>query len=536
MGIIDTVWDNASPENVAIGTAAGITLYYIWFRIDEHIRIRRLGKYGPTIKHKLPLGLDFVATSVKHTLAHTNLDLWRDVIFQATRRPTVTSRILMQRIIFTAEPENIKAMLATQFSDFGKGDPFRDEWGEFLGDSIFTTDGAQWHSSRQLLRPQFSKDRISDLHCFEEHFLTLLKAIANGGPMNGEGQTIDLEKASGRALDISDLFFRFTLDVTTDFLLGADTKSLWSIDNEFARAFNGVQHFQSVLSRTGNLKHFIPRYKMRRDLAVIESFINFYIDRALRMDQEELATHTKSDEGYTFLHELASATRDRKRLRDQIMAILLAGRDTTASTMSWAIYELSRNPDMVKKLRAEILDKVGGEENAPTYEHLKNMPYIKAILNETLRLYPVVPFNVRLALKDTTLPRGGGPDGSEPLPVLKHTPVAYSTLCMHRDPAQYPPTSETFADPDIFSPERWEHWHPKPHDYIPFNAGPRICIGQQFALTQMSYVLVRLFQKFGRVTSHMQEIDGGNPLLKADIVLSPGQGVKVSFFEDEEKS
>jgi cytochrome P450 len=118
-------------------------------------------------------------------------------------------------------------MLATQFSDFGKGEPFRAEWGEFLGDSIFTTDGAQWHSSRQLLRPQFSKDRISDLHCFEDHFQTLVKAIANGGPMDGEEQTIDLEKANGRTMDISDLFFRFTLDVTTDFLLGADTKSLW---------------------------------------------------------------------------------------------------------------------------------------------------------------------------------------------------------------------------------------------------------------------------------------------------------------------
>jgi cytochrome P450 len=149
------------------------------------------------------------------------------VIFQTSARPTVTSRILMQRIVFTHEPENIKAMLATQFSDFGKGEPFRDEWGEFLGDSIFTTDGAQWHSSRQLLRPQFSKDRISDLHCFEEHFQTLVKAIANGGPLNGEEQAIDLEKANGRTLDISDLFFRFTLDVTTDFLLGADTKSLW---------------------------------------------------------------------------------------------------------------------------------------------------------------------------------------------------------------------------------------------------------------------------------------------------------------------
>ena len=280
----------------------------------------------------------------------------------------------------------------------------------------------------------------------------------------------------------------------------------------------------------------IPRGKFRRNLDTVETFINFYIDRALRMDPEELALRSKDDMGNTFLHELASVTRDRKVLRDQIMAVLLAGRDTTASTLSWTIYELGRNPEMVKKLRAEIMDKVGGEANAPTYEHLKNMPYLKAILNEILRIYPIVPFNVRLALKDTTLPRGGGPDGSEPLPVLKDTPIAYSTLCMQRDPSLYPPTSEDFPDPAVFCPERWTKWHPKPHDYIPFNAGPRICIGQQFALTEMSYVLVRLFQKFSRVMSHMHEIDGGDPLLKADIVLSPGQGVKVSFHKDEKES
>ena len=102
---------------------------------------------------------------------------------------------------------------------------------------------------------------------------------------------------------------------------------------------------------------------------------------------------------------------------------------------------------------------------------------------------------------------------------------------MQRRPDLYPPPSDTFAHPDIFSPERWSVWHPKPHDYIPFNAGPRICIGQQFALTEMSYVLCRLFQRFDRVESHMHEIDGGKPMLKADIVLSPGQGVKVAFFD-----
>jgi cytochrome P450 len=243
-----------------------------------------------------------------------------------------------------------------------------------------------------------------------------------------------------------------------------------------------------------------------------------------------LASKTKDDHSYTFLHALAGFTRDRTVLRDQIIAVLLAGRDTTAATLSWTLYELGRYPNAVKKLRAEIISTLG-TEHTPTYEDLKSMSYLKAVLNETLRLYPAVPFNVRLALKDTTLPRGGGPDGSEPLPVLKDSPVAYSTLVMQRRSDLYPPISDTFADPQIFSPERWAHWHPKPHDYIPFNAGPRICIGQQFALTEMSYVLVRLFQKFDRVESQMKDIDGGEPLLKADIVLSPGQGVKVAFWE-----
>ena len=96
------------------------------------------------------------------------------------------------------------------------------------------------------------------------------------------------------------------------------------------------------------------------------------------------------------------------------MAVLLAGRDTTAGTLSFTFQELSANPDIVKTLRREILDRVG-KERRPTYEDLKNMPYLQHVINETLRLYPSVPYNVRLALQDTTLPKGGGPDGTEPI-------------------------------------------------------------------------------------------------------------------------
>ena len=104
--------------------------------------------------------------------------------------------------------------------------------------------------------------------------------------------------------------------------------------------------------------------------------MNPYIEHALRLSAETLATKTKSEEGYTFLHALASFTRDRKVLRDQLVAVLLAGRDTTASALSWTFYELARHPDVVVKLRQEIMEYIG-LNRSPTYHDLKNMKYLQ---------------------------------------------------------------------------------------------------------------------------------------------------------------
>ena len=120
----------------------------------------------------------------------------------------------------------------------------------------------------------------------------------------------------------------------------------------------------------------VPRKSFYKGLKVINEFVNPYIDDTLRLSPEELATKTKSEEGYTFLHALASFTRDRQVLRDQLVAVLLAGRDTTACTLSWTFYELARNPEIVRKLREEIIKYVG-LEIAPTYDDLKNMKYLQ---------------------------------------------------------------------------------------------------------------------------------------------------------------
>ncbi|KAI0843046.1 cytochrome P450 52A11 [Hypoxylon sp. FL0890] len=529
MGLVETALGYVSMSSVLLFLGVIFLVRTIYLSIDEDIRLRRLGVRGHHMNNKLPFGLDIIYKQVKATMNHRNYEMFLKLIGDAPAY-TAEARILARHMVITADPENIKAVLATQFADFGKGEQFHREWSEFLGDSIFTTDGQLWHASRQLIRPQFSRERISDLHCFESHLETFFKAIANGGVLNGEEQQVDIEAGNGKPFDISELLFRYTLDVATDFLLGMDVQSLTTPRQPFADAFNEVQRMQNIIARAGPLYPFVSRKSFREGLKVVNEFCNIYIDRALRLSPEELATKTKSDQDYTFLHELASFTRDRKVLRDQILAVLLAGRDTTAATLSFAFYELGRHPEVVQKMRQEIINQVG-LHRTPTYEDLKSMKYVQNVLNETLRLYPAVPFNVRTALKDTTLPRGGGPDGTLPLPVLKDTSIGYSPLVMHRRADLYPPVSEKHPDPTVFSPDRWYNWQPKPWQYIPFNGGPRICIGQQFALTEMAYVLTRMFQRFERVESFMHEIDGGKPKLKAEIVIQPGDGVKVALWE-----
>ena len=177
----------------------------------------------------------------------------------------------------------------------------------------------------------------------------------------------------------------------------------------------------------------------------------------------------ETNKPYTFLHALVASSRSPTWLRDQIVAVLLAGRDTTASTLSWLFFELAQRPDVVQKLRAEVLATVGSDA-AATYEQLKSMKYMSWTLNEVLRLYPSVPMNTRTAAVDTTLPRGGGPDGLGLLGIPKGTEVAYSAYNLQLNAEHYPPPdSPEYIDPTVFEPERWRSWTPKPFTYLPFN-------------------------------------------------------------------
>lgn len=424
------------------------------------------------------------------------------------------------KIIFTIEPENIKAMLATQFNDFALGSRHA-HFKPLLGDGIFTLDSHGWKNSRAMLRPQFSREQISHVRSLEPHVQTLASHI---------------RKNAGQPFDIQDLFFKFTVDTATDILFGESVYCLrdgtvpeqppadgFKGREMFNEAFNATQKVLATRSYSQSFYFLINTPEFRRCCKIVHGFARYYVDKAVQMDDETLEKKTQS--GYTFLYELAKTTKNPKVLQDQLLNIMVAGRDTTAGLLSFTLFELSRNPDIWDKLKQEVYTHFGhgSEEDiaAISFESLKRCEYLKYVLNEVLRLYPSVPVNFRDSTKDTTLPSGGGPDGKSPVFVPKGTTVAYTVYCTHRQQEYYGPDAEEFV------PERWAAQPKLGWAYLPFNGGPRICLGQQFALTEASYVIVRLIQMFPNLSSEYSGEDIPKKLLHLTLSMYDGVPVRM---------
>ena len=285
---------------------------------------------------------------------------------------TYSFRFSTSNNINTNEPENIKAVLATNSKDYGVGWRRKYAFSPLLGKSIILTDGAQWEHSRARLRPSFARDQINDLPTFEVHVARLIQAIPR------DGSTVDL----------SGLLYRLTADVTTDVFFGESIESLVEPKEEIMKALHDSEAGGELRFLFGGFSSVLPQRRFYAATKEVHDWIDGYVDRAMSKyaslpkkgeAKQSIDPPAKDSDRHVFLRELCTITDDKEFIRDEISSAFIAGRDTTASLLGNLFFMLARRPDLWKRLRSEV-EYLDGK--APTVAQLRSFSQLRNCVKE----------------------------------------------------------------------------------------------------------------------------------------------------------
>jgi cytochrome P450 len=437
--------------------------------------------------------------------------------------PTISFQVSGSNTILTEDPEIAKTCLSTNFKDYDIG--LRAvALGPLLKNGIFTQNGEAWKHSRAMIRPLFAKEQLSQLHAIEGRFQVLLNVVKENA------------KQGNQPFDIMPFLVRFTMDTITDYLFGETVNSLqdpaipYQPDRpvqpaEFTDSL--TRYVSPMLSKrlsAGKFYWLVDGFRFRKHIGKLHKFIDYYVERGL----ENVKNGKVNANRFIFVQELAKETSDAVFIRQQTANVLFAGRGTTAFLLSYSLYRLGVNKNIFAKLKAIVLEEFGRDKENITYEGLRRCSYLNNFIHEVLRIDPLVPFNVKRAIRDTILPRGGGEDGSEPVLLQKGDLIMVFTFGILRSPRLWG------EDAREFNPDRWNDGR-RSWDFIPFGGGPRICVGQQFALIEGAYALVRMMQEFKDIEVIPDKDNPHDPKLRFTIgaVLYDGCNISIQFEKDE---
>lgn len=360
-------------------------LYYVYWQLTtgaSHRALIRQHDCKPVKKitalNSFPdnfFGTKVIRLNLKALKEHRLLSAVRDRYL--TNGNTFKTRIMFTEVHHTIEPRNLKTIMATNFKDWKLGERRFYALGPLLGHGIFTNDGAAWQHSRELIRPNFTRSQIGDLATFESHVKHLIQALPH------DGSTVDLQY----------LFFQLTMDSATEFLFGESTNCLapgYKSEQgvHFAKAFDRSQRVCAERGRSGKASEWLQDMKQySRDIKTCHDFADFFVRKALEyresLDLSKGPPEIEEGKRYIFLYELVKRVEDPVAIRSELLNVLLAGRDTTASLLSDVWFTLARRPDVWSRLREEV-DALEGKH--PTIQQIRDMRYLRIVLNESTSL------------------------------------------------------------------------------------------------------------------------------------------------------
>lgn len=390
-------------------------------------------------------------------------------------------------------PDHLKHVLQDNNTNYHKG-IFYEELRLLVGNGLITSDGDFWLRQRRLAQPAFHRHKIAS---FADTMV------------NYTGDMLDRWQAhpADQPLDIHHEMMALTLRIVGQALFGSDVSSQASeIGDAVTYALDFINDRGTRILNAPMAAPLPAHQKFKQATNRLDTVIQRLIDTRRR-------TGDLGDDLLTMLlharDEDTQAQMTDQQLRDEAMTIFLAGHETTANLLTWAFYLLSVHPTVRQKLEAEIADVLGGRP--PTFADLPNLRYTRMVIDETLRLYPTAWLISRTATHDDAI-------GGYRIPA--NTPISMSIFITHRDPRWWP-NPEGF-DPERFAPET-DDSRPR-FAYLPFGGGPRLCIGNNFAIIEAQIVMAMLTQRF-----QLNAVPGYLPVPEPAVTLRPRYGMPMQL-------
>ena len=396
---------------------------------------------------------------------------------------------------FVVHPDYVKHVLQDKVRNYPKKNRFNDMLKPLTGEGLLTSDGEVWRRSRRLSQPAFHRQRLAG---FATNMTEATQAmLARWAPLAERGQ----------ALDVSREMQRVTLSIVGRALFSAD---IGADSDEMGRAVTSIfEHFNHRFRHPLSWPESVPTPRNRRfhtAIATIDS-----------VSYRLIAEHRKADTDSGDLLSMLIAARDEetgqglndRQIRDEVGTFLGAGHETTAVTLAWVWYLLSKHPHVERQVHAEVEAVLGGR--TPTVEDIPRLSYTRLVIQETLRLYPPAWGMSRGIAGDDTI------DG---YPIPAGALMVLSPYVTHRHPAFWD-NPEGF-EPERFTPERVAE-RPR-YAYFPFGGGPRQCIGNEFALMETQLIIAMVVQRY-----RLQLVPGQHIEPDPIFTLRPSSGVQVTL-------
>jgi cytochrome P450 len=364
-------------------------------------------------------------------------------------------------LYFFNHPEHAKHVLADNSGNYHKGIGLVHAR-RALGDGLLTSEGELWRKQRRTIQPVFQAKRIAAqagvVAREARQLVARLRAAEHTGPV-----------------DLVHEMTGFTLGVLGETLLDADLSGFDTIGNSFEAVQDQAMFEMASLSIVPTWVPLPKQRRFRRARAELQRIVDLLV-------AERLARPAKDDDDV--LTRLIESTRGeadpevgKARMRDELVTLLLAGHETTASTLGWTFYLLESHPEVWERLHAESVAALGDRD--PVYEDLHKLRYTAMVVEEVMRLYPPVWILPRRAVAEDEVGGYHVPAGSD---------VLICPYTLHRHPAFWDQPAR--FDPDRMDPDR-PNDRPR-YAYIPFGAGPRFCVGQHLGMLEATFVIAMI--------------------------------------------